>query len=239
MPMSPYGMAGPQSSGQGIQEMLNQLIQQYMGGGQEQFIGEQQPGVNPIPGMDPSTMTQSAIPVTPGDVSGLATGMRGAAGLAGRIKAGLGFGRETLENAAPAAARNSQGLAGAMAGFGDEALGASPQMAPPSAPPPARMGNAPAPGNPYMPEGGLGGGPPLGGGPGPYGLEDLSAGVVSGRGGGGGVEQGIASSSPEIENVMGHIAAQQGPEALRMMKDLISQGLPISEVFKMFLSPGY
>jgi len=118
MPMSPYGMAGPESSGQGIQELLNQLIQQYMGGGQEQFIGEQQPGVNPIPGMDPSTMQQGAMPMTPGDVSGLATGMRGAAGLAGRIKQGMGFGREMLDNPG-SPLRNPQGLAGVEAAFGD------------------------------------------------------------------------------------------------------------------------
>jgi len=160
MPMSPYGMLGTPSGG-GISEMLNQYIQEAIG--QQpvgQYIGESEPGVNPIQGMNPEDMMLGQMPMTPGDVSGIATGMRGAAGLAGRIKAGLGFGRETLENAAPAAARNSQGLAGAMAGFGDEAIpmGGPPQApAGPVGPPPA--GPAPDFGGGNV---GLGGGPQMG-----------------------------------------------------------------------------
>jgi len=209
--MSATGMYGAAAGGiGGIQELLNQYLSQMTGGGPEQFIGESQPGVNPIQGMDPSTMLQGAMPVTPGDISGMVGGLRGAAGLAGRVKAGLGFGRETLENPGAAAALGGSPLGG----FADDAAGAIRgdlpinQVAPPGAPPLAQAANAPAPPNPYMPQGGLGPAASMAP-PGP---------------------SAMGSSSPDLAAIL----QQLPPEAMQM----IQSGVPVKDVLVAFMSGG-
>jgi hypothetical protein len=192
--------------------MLNDYLNQQMQG-----MGPQALQNSPMAGMPQQDMMLGQVPLTPGDVTGLASGLRGAAGLAGRVKQGLGFGREMLENAGPAAARNPQGLAGAMASYGDEALPMVPQQAPPG---PAGALDMPPGGqmpNPYMPEGGLGPTPPMPQGP-------VQSPMTT-----------MGGSTPEI----GQIMSMLPPETASAVAEMVAGGIPFDEVMRAVLSGGF